>query len=191
MFRIIITLVLFSNCLFSQSDSLDIEIINKDKSGKVLQTKVVRFENKSNYFDFKKLNEKFHIIHYFPDSLLNPKFKDVKTYVTNGNEKLLVDEDFKVLSELRGIGQGYYYYTYDSLSRISRFGYSGCLACAHTPYYCDVFYDESQNPIRISMNMGDFGNVSNIEIQYNENDKLSRIIKISDAKTTEYKMILK
>jgi len=77
----------------------------------------------------------FYRPYHFPKQFVDKKFKNETVEVWNDTTKA---KDFT--------SNWTYSYTYDSLSRVTDYNYSGCLICGQLPFRIQITYDNQNKP---------------------------------------------
>jgi hypothetical protein len=117
--------------------------------------------------DLNFYRKHFYTPYDYPNTLIDNRFKDtvIKTWADTTREK-----DFKT--------NWTFTLTYDSLSRVTQYDYSGCFICSQLPYYLTLFYDTNNRLIKIENNR-------NLHVEM-KNDKIYKLSKPSKPEKEFY-----
>lgn len=126
------------------------------------QTKVTTIEFKQTYFDIdEKISEikiksiqvnnilglEFYKNNFFgphlPEHFVDNSYKSQTIVMWNDTTKA---KDFE--------SNWTYSFTYDSLSRVTDYNYSGCLICSQLPYRMEISYDRQNRPFVFQIRRG-------------------------------------
>jgi hypothetical protein len=80
----------------------------------------------------------FFIPYYYPKQFVNSDYYDTTVVIWNNPDG---DKKFKDNWTLT--------YTYDKLSRVVIYEYSGCFICSQLPYSLSILYDKLNRPLRL------------------------------------------
>lgn len=93
------------------------------------------YTNKVTDLDFYRAN--FFTPYYYPKPFINKQFKDTTVVLWNN------------LKEKKEYKRNWTFScTYDSLSRVIIYEYSGCFVCSQLPFRLYIYYDSLNRPIR-------------------------------------------
>jgi len=145
--------------IFKQTDYM-----NGNLYSKVFDTIKVSDERLDVYF----LKRHFYSPYYLPEKFIDKQYKNQKVSIWHDPTK---KKDYRHNWENT--------YTYDSLSRVTNFTYSGCLICSNFPYNYTVTYNYNGQVEKISnsTNMKE-----TFKFYYNSNGDIVRFEKFSSDK---------
>ncbi len=143
-------------------------IIEYDYDGRFSEKTIQRIETKGKTLDLHFYNDNFSIPFYLPKQFIDKAFKNevVQTWARDDVEKNI--ESNWVYTKV-----------YDSLSRVIRYSYSGCLICSNFPYDYRVFYNSDNRVIKLVNNVN--GN-EKFEMKYNRKGHITKLKFYTDEK---------
>jgi hypothetical protein len=136
-----IILILTLNLVYGQ-DNLQFGVTTpKGISGQITDPRTIVFSGKLD-FDFYKKH--FFTPYHYPQKMVDPNRKNETVTIWNDSTKI---DDFKT--------NWSYSITYDSLSRVTSYRYSGCMICSQSPYDYHFFYNHLGQVIKMTNNLND------------------------------------
>jgi len=107
----------------------------------------------------------FYRPYHFPKQFVDKKFKNETVEIWNDTIK---SKDFT--------SNWTYSYTYDSLSRVTDYNYSGCLICGMLPFRIQITYDNKHRPTTFQLRRSlDRKEIANEEYVFTYDDKVNII----------------
>jgi hypothetical protein len=155
-------LAIFSfTVIHARSQKLTVKLTNYNPEGKILSESVkviAKPENSGSLYFFKK---EFNLPKEIPEKLVDPEHKG-KMIVSWHNEK----EEKNLTTNWNNT------FTYDSLSRLIAYTYSGCVMCSSIAYKYTIQYNNKGlvETIKNSVNGNDM-----FKIIYNDRDQVVQI----------------
>lgn len=127
--------------------------------------------------DIQFYNRNFYKPYYFPKKFIDKRYKNKTLKIWNDKTK---GKDVR--------SNWLYTYVYDSLSRVTLYGYSSCLMCSQLPFNIQISYDFKNRPSRFSI-LDSFGQnlpeSDGYEFIYDNKGNLIRMKYISGGRLTE------
>jgi len=136
--------------------TLTILLLNFSFLGFFGQLNSPKVKFKCTYLSFLKAKTELIEIHVRADSILGLDFyKDhfnlssqLPNKLTNGNYKNQTIVIWKDTTRVKDFYSNWSYsYTYDSLSRLTEYNYSGCIICGQMPFQIKIEYDDHNRPL--------------------------------------------
>ena len=126
-FTLALNLTFGQKAIFKTSYFENNQLLNKTKIDTLELT---------DHIDLDFFKKHFYKPYYYPKHFINKEFKD-SIVVKWNNEN--IDKNYK--------SNWTFTFEYDSLSRVTRYEYSGCFICSQLPFKLFIHYDKLNRPI--------------------------------------------
>lgn len=158
-------LILTFNLVYGQ-DTLQFGVTTpKGRNGQITESRTIVYSGKLDLDFYKK---HFLSPYHYPQKMVDPKHKNDTITIWNDSTKI---GDFNA--------NWSYTLTYDSLSRVSSYKFSGCMLCAQLPYEFYFFYNRLGQLIKMKNNLND---KITLEFKY---DTDGNIVNVKDYRSSD------
>ncbi|WP_299213631.1 hypothetical protein [uncultured Aquimarina sp.] len=162
--KVLFIFVFITSIVFGQTNTREFEI-RTDISGIEYRKQIKSVELGTEKMDIKFMREHFYIPYYIPMEFVNKKYSN-ETIVIWNNENGKKDYTENWTNS----------YTYDTLSRITEYSYSGCISCSSMPYNYKVTYNLKGQVVELKNTIAE---KESFEFKYDENGNIKEMKSLS------------